>query len=77
MTFLKAAIFFSRSLKICSGSNILFHGLSFDFFLSSVYLFVERKANSAIEPQKVMVMKNEFVFLVQKMEFNYQISQRN
>ena len=50
--------FFSRKiLEICSGSNLIFRGLFFDFFgvLFFEVLFIsviKRKTNSTIEQQK-------------------------
>ena len=59
--------FFRKSLKICSGSNVLFRGLTSDFF----------KANSIIELRKCKEHEKCDRFLVSKLEFNYRISRRN
>ena len=50
--------FFKKSLKKCSGSNLIFRCLTFDFSLSLIHFFVKRKANSAIKQQKKKVTKN-------------------
>ena len=56
-TFIKVAMiifFFRKSLEICSGSNLLFRGSTFDFFFFEVQFisFIKGKSNSTIEQQK-------------------------
>ena len=71
-------IFFLRkSLKICSGSNLLFRGVNFDLFSSSVHFFLARRANSTVEQQKCKGHEKHDRLLVSKVEFNFQISHRN
>ena len=62
-------IFFSGKILVCSCSIYFFVvWLAFDFFFTSVQFisFVKRKANSAIEQQKVKVTKNVIDFLCRK-----------
>ena len=52
-------VFFSRkSLKICSGSILIFRGLSSDFLIS-VHFLCQKKANSTIEHKIVIESKKD------------------
>ena len=54
--------FFRKSLKICSGSNLLFRGLTFDFFSSFLLLKRRQTPISNSEKVKEIVSKVEFDF---------------
>ena len=52
-----------KNLKICSRSNLIFRGSTFDFFKVQFISFVKWKANSTIEHKKnVKVTKNVIDF---------------
>ena len=69
-------VFFQENLKICSGSNLTYRGLTFDFFLFSVHFLFKRQANSTIEQLKCEGHKKRDRLLISKVKFNFEISQR-
>ena len=48
-------IIFSKNHEICSGSNVLFRGSTFDFLSSSIHSIVKRKAHSTFEQKSEKV----------------------
>ena len=55
----KDDFFLGKVSKICSGSKLLlFWGLTFDFFFSSVHFLEKTKIKSTIEQESVKVTKN-------------------
>ena len=67
-----------KSLKICSGSNLLFRCLSFDISFQIQFIsFVKRKANHTIEQLNSNIYEKRDRSFSSKMEFNDQISYLN
>ena len=67
-------IFLGKSNETCSRSNLIFRGLTQIFQLISL---VKRKVNPTIEQQTYKGIDIIDRLLVLKMDFNFQISQRN
>ena len=67
-------IFLGKSNETCSRSNLIFRGLTQIFQLISL---VKRKVNPTIEQQIYKGLDIIDRLLVLKMDFNFQISQRN
>ena len=57
---------FKKSLKICSGSSLLFRGLTFNLLFSSVFSFVKRKASPLSNSESANVTKHVINFWFQK-----------
>ena len=68
--------FFLGNLEIFSGSNSLFRGWTFHFFLNS-FFFVKRKVKLHYRTVKCKAHEKRDWLQVSKVEFNFQISQRN
>ena len=68
---------FFRSLKIYSGANLLVRGLTYDIAQVQLISFFKRKANSKFELRKCKGHEKRDRILVSKVEFIFQISQRN
>ena len=69
-------VFFpEKVLKICSRSNLIFRGLSLDF--TSSFPLLKSRAKATIEQRKCKGHEKSDRFPVSKMDFNFQISQRN
>ena len=62
-------LFFRKSLKICSGSNLLFRGLTFDFYPSSIRFLCEKEGKLHHRTQKGKgYQKRDRLLLVSKVE---------
>ena len=70
-------ILFEKNLKISSGSNLIFRVLTFDLLSVQFISFVKRKANSTTKEQKCKGHKKRDRILFSKVDFNFQIFQRN
>ena len=74
MNVAQALEFFSGKI---SGSNVLFHGSTFDSFSNSVHLLCSKERKTSIEEQKYKGSEKRDRIIVSKVQFSFQISRRN